>query len=298
MKGYLIRILKYLIILVIVSNLFALCLDSIIRNSSIFKPNRLFNDSNLSQNVILGSSRALTGVNTKILINETKESWVNLSIDDTPLEVHLLQLKLLIENGNIPKSIILQYDRGLNPENRLMEFSDRDYQFLPYTYKDSGKIIWNYLKFKEKGFGALMYTVPVLKYVYFNTELFFPAMKLLFSPKYMHRSDELGDYAYPDNQTMKFASSATLPLKDTVYVNDKDSLYVEFVKICEFNKIKLFTFTAPYKNSVVKYSNAKSKIINLGSWLDEPKYFYDDLHITASARDSITRELINRIKML
>ena len=296
MRDYLSRIAKFALIFFVLTNMLALGCDLIIKKSQIFKPNWIMN-RRVSDNIILGSSRALTGVNTALLISQTNDSWTNLSIDDTPIEVHLLELKLLIEQGIVPRTVLLQYDRGESFEDMESRFSDRDYQFLPWSFAKGSKPIWEYLKSKENGFGAMIYNVPIFRYSYYNTELFFSALKLVLNPDYLHRSNRIGDYSYPDDLN-NLESKKYYKAKDKVIVNLDDPKFQEFVRLCNAHKINLVVFTAPYLDKLVEYKGGKqTSVVNLSGLLKCANNFYDDLHIKSSARDSVTIELLKYIKI-
>ena len=94
------------LIFFVLLNLIAFGIDFLICRSEAFKTNILFNKE-LPENIIIGSSRALTGIDTRELSKLTSQNWYNLSIDDTPIEIHLLIYQLLLKNGKTPKRLPL-----------------------------------------------------------------------------------------------------------------------------------------------------------------------------------------------
>lgn len=292
MKYFLKRISSYFLIWFIALNLLGFLLDFVQQKSNIFKSNRIFKE-NYNQNIILGSSRALTGIKTPVLNNVTGLKWSNLSIDDSPFELHLLQLQLLINNNKKPKRIILQYDRDFYEKNYKFQLSERDYQFLTFTITHGNADLWNYFKCKEKALGSLLYCVPITKYIYFNTELLFSTLQLLIKPQYTHRSDEFGDYSYPENRPSENSKKLNRSPKN---INLNDPLLERFKNLCDSHSIELYVYTAPYLNEKAVFVNNKNlHYLDLSTFYNEPNCFYDELHITNNARDSISITLGNYI---
>ena len=128
-------------------------LDYQLRGSNLFKVNVLFNKK-LPNNIILGSSRSLTGINTNLLSKLTNKQWYNLSMDDTKTETHLLFIKLLVSLNKTPQNILLQYDR----QNLLVDtfkFFDNDYQLLPFI--NSSLLIDDYFHSKHNYYVLIIY---------------------------------------------------------------------------------------------------------------------------------------------
>lgn len=286
LKKFVRAVTYYSIIIFIALNLVALILDAHIRCHTIFKSNLIFNQLE-ANSLILGSSRALTGVGAKQLTTSTKEQWYNLSIDDTPVETHLLVLELLIEKGNTPNCLLLQFDES-KEKGDYTKIHDRDYQFLPYAYYDNG-LLWEYMKYKQNGFGALLYLIPILKYAYYNTELFFPAVGLIFNPNYHHRFDESGDYSYPVVTT--FVSTCTS--RELKIINLQNKILARINSLCVENDIRLFVFTAPYRCQTADIvPNKEIFYYNYSTIFNEDSYFYDEMHINDLGKDAFTQIIL------
>jgi hypothetical protein len=277
------RITCYGVTVFILLNALALLLDAHLRKSSIFKANIIYKGIP-AEHITLGSSRSLTGVNTKMLKELTEKEWFNLSVDDTPIETHLLMLKLASFRNNPIRCMILQYDDSTNGRE-LHKINDRDYQFLPFAYEDNG-ILWNYLKTRGNGLGAALYIFPILKYAYYNTELFFPALNLLFNPDYSHRSDKFGDYFYPDN-TKKNIECEEYGIKNIDLTNNTLD---KIISHCSDNRISLIVFTAPYKCQKIQTRNTKNFVfLDYSDAIKNINYFIDDLHLNRLGRDTFTQ---------
>ena len=292
MRKFIGKILKYLVFGFIIINAVGVLFDFIYVNSVIFKP--MIIRRNSANSVVLGSSRSLTGLNTQIIQNTSsvESRWFNFSIDDTPLETHLIELKLLLKSSVKLKSVLLQYDRTGVP-NEESKLQDRDYQFLPLCYRDYG-VLWNYFIKKEQGFGAALYLLPGLKYIYFNTELTFPLIKRILLGDYRYRSNDWGDYTYPS----LMVSSKNCKELNEQFLNLKDNTLNEFINLCNQNNIRLYLYVAPFQcESMISdtlYRNVK--IINYSRMFNgNQKYFADDIHINNSAVDSLTNRLVGEL---
>jgi len=284
---FIIRLLKYFLLVFIGLNIVAIYFDYCYRGSKIFKPMVIYNDS--FDHVAIGSSRSLTGLRSDKLQSELGAKWFNLSMDDTPIETHLLELKLLLAFGKNPQFILLQYDR-LGVDDRSQELLDRDYQFLPLSYFDHG-VLWEYIKNRGNGKGLLLYLLPCFKYIYYNTELLFPILKYLTIGDFRYRSNELGDYFYPNNLQFKGVKS-NVRLES---LNAKDSKFLEFKKLCRVNKIDSKVYTAPFFS--VKVDSDLNDYLNYSNLLkQDSSYFVDDLHLNKSGVEVLTNQLIKDLK--
>jgi hypothetical protein len=288
MKSFLFKITKVCIVIFIVANLLGLFLDYHIRKSNIFKVNIIFNQ-NLPENLILGSSRALTGINTLLLSELTKMKWYNLGMHDTRIETHYLFYQLLVERNKVPKNLLLQYDSE-DILIRSVKFFDNDYQMLPFI--NQSKAITNY--FKPKSNYILFKYIPIVKYIYFNTELFFPAIILFFKPKYQHRSNEFGDYNYPNsmimNNKVKKWTHQRIFFKNLTF----QKLYYDLIK----NHVNLIIYTAPIFKVRISTDCDLMNYYNFASLYDSNKLFCDDFHISNPAKNDFTLRFYGKLKFL
>jgi len=284
-KEFGLKIVKWSLIVFVILNVLGVLLDFNIRRSNIFKVNVLFN-IDLPDNIILGSSRSLTGINTNLLAQLTKKKWYNLSMDDTPVETHLLLYQLLIEQGKTPKQILLQYDRSDNLVDST-RFFDNDYQFLPYINKSES--VSNYLKHKDNY--LLFKYLPIYKYVYFNVELFYPSILLFVKPKYQHRFDEIGDYSYPKNYLLK-DSTKNWESRNLVLKSSNISI---LHKLCKLNKTDMILYTAPIYRTVVYPDTQFSNYYNFSNLFNSNLNFSDDFHISTLTKDAFTKNLYSAL---
>ena len=263
-------------------NLLGLILDYQLRGSNLFKVNVLFNKK-LPNNIILGSSRSLTGINTNLLSKLTNKQWYNLSMDDTKTETHLLFIKLLVSLNKTPQNILLQYDR----QNLLVDtftFFDNDYQLLPFI--NSNLLIDDYFHDKQNYY--VFKYVPIYKYIYFNTELLFPGVLTFFRPKYCHRYiEESGDYNYPENYLLK-DSSSQFENRQIVLEN---SMIQHSISLCNKNKIGLYIYTAPIFHVKVTTDTVVNNYFDFSGMYINANRFSDDFHIAHSTKNHFTSKL-------
>jgi hypothetical protein len=273
------KIFKVAFIVFIVLNLFGLFLDYHMRNSNIFKINVLFNKK-LPENIILGSSRSLTGINTDMLSKLTNKKWFNLSMDDTRIETHYLFYELLVELGKSPKKLLLQFDNS-GMEIDSTTFFDNDYQILPFI--NSNKIVSNYFSHKKNYY--LFKYLPIYKYVYFNVELFYPSFLLFFKPNYSHRFKQNGDYDYPKNMVMK---------KDDMqfserFVNLDNRSLQKLFDLAKSHKTELIVYTAPIFKASTSIKNTKNlSYFDFTTTYSSHNCFSDDFHIAHNTKNDFT----------
>jgi hypothetical protein len=282
MQKFLRKCIIYLFVSLIIINGIAFFLDNQIRNSNIFKVNILMNSSHLPPNIVLGSSRALTSIDTKLLSELTGMKWYNMSVDDTPIETHLLIYQLLVESGNTPEIVLLQYDRERSKDVKLIH--EKDYQFMPFALHGS-EAIKKYLAEKENG---LAYTyLPVLKYTTFNTELVFSFLKLLLNNDYMHRFDKYGDYSYPQN----FSYHSDCDGKKTFSPDFSDLTLKTLTSFCEKNGTKLIVFTAPYRcRNLSPNFSTPVNYLDYTSLFESDSCFYDEQHLNMYGKEALTKK--------
>ena len=282
MQFFIKKIIFFGLISLLLLNLFACFLDYRLRKSNIFKVNVLFNKK-LPENIILGSSRSLTGVNTELLSKLTNKKWYNLSVDDTKPETHLLLLKLLIDADKIPSNLMLQYD-GENKKFDSTTFFDNDYRFLPYI---NGKaLISGY--FKNKPNYILFKYLPIFKYIYFNTELFFPSILLFIKPNYQHRFDvKTGDYGYPSDYVMR---DTFKKIEKKVIILNNPIIH-KFDSICKANSIKLFLYTAPMYKVNTKTDIIRKEYFDFSNLYSSSSKFSDGIHLAHHTKNDFTTKL-------
>lgn len=246
-------------------------LDHFYQKSSIFKTNIIYSKSYNIENkdiLILGGSRGLTGLNSKYLSDKTHKTIFNLATDDTQLPVHLMQLKMLLSRGIRPKCIILDL---LSEEG----FSHSALRFMPLI--GDADVDDFFRKFNGNTWIVLQEVFPLYKYIYYNVELLYPSFIVARKHKYQYRSDENGDYQYPDVVgNLKKDSISVMRLQQS-------ATYENFRKLCDQNGIRLVTLIEPFY--MEKVETVYPEVINFSTlYNDKPQYFFDYMHLNATGR--------------
>ena len=271
-------------------NSVAMFLDYQIRKSLIFKSSVIYNKP-LPENLIMGSSRSLTGIDSKLLSEITFKTWYNLSIDDTPIETHLLMYKWLVAMNKTPKNLILQYDRSGSNKVLEKQIHEKDYQFMPF-YLQSNNVIPDHIAEKTDVAQSFLYALPFYKYTTYNTELVFSAIQAALSSTKHHRFDGNGDYSYPIDFPQ---SKSSCEEKKHISLDFGYPAFTEFVALCKENSTNLFVYVAPYKclkvGGVASQKNENFQFLNLSGVLSENSYFLDEQHINDDGKSVITHQL-------
>lgn len=282
------RFFKYIAIILLVfiglSTLISVLSLQVLKRSNFYKPSYLVNavpEDNLDY-IILGSSVGLTTLNSKLIDSETGLKGVNLSEDDTGLSSQYLMLQHALYEGKKIKYCILA--PGLPAlRNKKASFGDNDYRFLMFTHRD---YVSSYYKNAAPKYPAarvsyLTKWVPFIGVSYYNTELFYPSLNVVFDSKKRNRFDDKGNYTYPKNQNkIKHRPFETANISfDHPYLS-------RIVDLCKENGISLIYYLAPEMNKAVNYTvDGRFTIINHTELLKDSSDFYDNLHVNHEGRE-------------
>jgi hypothetical protein len=264
-------ILINVVVLYLIQFLLGTGLDRIYHESRVYKTNMIVSaaaELSHRDGIILGGSRGLTSLDSRKIAEKTGKSIFNLSTDDTQLPVQLMQLRMMLDRHIKPQFIILDL---LGTHG----YSHNALRFMPLIGDQN---VDNYFaQYNGKTWLLLQKAFPLFKYSYYNVELFYPAFMLLTHKHYQYRSDEVGDYKYPDSRSeIK---------KDTVNVLQLvPSAELEaFKKLCSENSIRLFIVVEPFYKTVVQTTDPG--ILNFSAiYNDHPECFYDLMHLNSNGR--------------
>lgn len=136
-KNKLYRIIIFLLLLIIIDRLAGFCMTHYSLKYKFDKRIELLISNLLDKDIIiLGSSRALNGIDPKTIENETKMSCYNLGYSGSNVEFHETILNLILKSDNHPKIIIYNID---DPAT-LVDFGDlviyKKEELYPYVYND------------------------------------------------------------------------------------------------------------------------------------------------------------------
>ena len=246
-------------------------LDHIYKKSSIFKTNIIYSSAHDIAHkdiLILGGSRGLTGFDSKYLTTQTHKKVFNLATDDTQLPIQLMQLRMLVSRGIIPKILILDL---LATEG----YSHSALRFMPLIGDKDVDSFFG--KYNGKFWLLAQKVFPAYKYIFYNVELLYPSAVICRNRSYQYRADEYGDYQYPD-----VAGKVKNDSKYVLTIENSDS-YNAFKTLCEQNNIRLVSFIEPFYKQ--KFVSMYPEIINFAPLYDEhPEYFFDAMHLNTTGR--------------
>jgi len=296
MKKFLIKICLFGGVTLVVGNLISLALNRVLASSFFYKPAYLVNafpERTEFEYILLGSSRGLTGIDTKRMDEILGVRGVNLSMDDTGLKSHLLMLKHFFRSGYRMKQCVLVLDSG-SFEQTSNEMSSNDYRFAPFI--DRGYVMDYYLEHE----GVTPFNLAITKYFplftfsFYNMELAHPGVLTLLKRKKRHRFDERGNYAYP-----KVAVLGGLQERKEIRAALVNPVLGEFLELTSRNDACLVIYIAPYLSKTIKIDkNPKGiEVINHSSLLQNSNMFYDEIHVNSEGRSIATEALAEAFEL-
>jgi len=291
MQNFLIKIGVYGLLSFVLLNAIAFVALFFLGKSQLYKPQFLKNGVATTQldYIVLGSSTGLTTLDTKTIDSVMQWNGLNLSMDDSSLNSHVLMLEYFLSLGKKTDKVILcvtPWDLQ-NPTNTL---NDNDYRFL--TEIGNPVIYQHYQTYDTKGLAVLKYSkyVPLLGMSYYNNELFFPSLFTAVQPKKRNRFDEKGNYTYPNSQ-----NAVTPKVPSTIQVAIKNPAFQRMKALCEAHQIELLIYQSPLYRQSVQFPDVKEKIINHSTILPED-LFYDPIHVTSVGRTFCTLAFCEALK--
>ena len=247
--------------------------------------------------VVVGSSRALTTINTVQLDAMLSTSGYNFSIDDTGIETHYLMLQHLKACGIRYKTLVLAVDIaaavGAKSPAPSLAINDNDHRFLPFINRT---YVHQYFA-ARKAHGGRLYTInralPFVGLGYFNVELLWPAVMATLQPSRYYRSDSSGNFSYPSNTN---ANKLALRSSDTVVLQYKNVHLQNIRDFCESNGIQLVMYYSPTQGRVLSPTPpqvwlANERFLNYCSTIGDADMFYDAQHVNSKGREKMTRLL-------
>lgn len=293
MQKFLIKIGIYGVLSFLLLNAIAFVALFFLGKSQLYKPQFLKNGITATHfdYIVLGSSTGLTTLDTKTIDSVMQWNGLNLSMDDSSLNSHVLMLEYFLSLGKKTDKVILcvtPWDLQ-NPTNTL---NDNDYRFLTEV---SNPVIYKYYQtFETQGLPVLTYSksLPFLGMSYYNNELFFPALFAAVQPNKRNRFDEKGNYTYPTNQNAVGEKE-----KNSVQVAIKNPAFQRIKALCEANQIALILYQSPLYRSEVIFPANNLQVINHSMILPET-LFYDPIHVTSSGRTFCTLAFCEELRLI
>ena len=293
MRQFLIKIGIYSTLCFLLLNVIAFVALLFLGKSQLYKPQFLKNGvkENHFDYVVLGSSTGLTTLDTKTIDSVTQMKGLNISMDDSSLNSHVLMLNYFLSLKKTTNKVILcvtPWDLQ-NPTNRL---NDNDYRFLTEI---TNPVVYQYYQtFETEGFPVLTYSkyLPFIGVSYYNNQLFYPSLFSILQPKKRNRFDDKGNYTYPINQ-----NAVSPKEKNVVNVNIQNPAFQRMLELCRKHNIDLIIYQSPLYRTQVDFINLDLPIINHSTIL--PEYlFYDSIHVTTGGRTYCTFAFIDDLKSI
>jgi hypothetical protein len=264
-------------------------INALLKRSNLFKSTFVFNelkDKTLDY-VIIGSSRGLTTLNSKLIDSLTGLSGFNASTDGGGIATNILMLQHLIHNNVKFKYCIFTLD-AIGIADHTYQFSKNTYRFVPFCHEPYiQETMAKFEDCKEKSNFRASRFYPGFTVFENNKTLLTGAVKALINPQTRNRYDEKGNYTYPLRQ----------PIDKKINFDTKEfakygTVYYDLLKICTENNIKLITYIAPIEGQYLKVPYTKN-LINHSDLLDNTKFFADELHVNPIGRQIATTAFAN-----
>jgi len=279
MKKYLLKIVKFGLLVFVLLNIISWLNLYSLRNSSFYKPQFLTHEVKETKfdYIVIGTSTGLTSINTILIDSLTTKKGLNLCIDDTSLSSNYLMLQHFLKQGKRTDFCILSFSPGdLAIENPTL--SDNDYRFLPFISND---YVYQYYSELETDYFkplTLSYYMPFFGVCYYNTEIFYPSLLAIQQPNKRNRFDEKGNYFYPTLGYVK-------PKKQSEIILEWKNPYIKRIKqLCDTNNIKLIVYQAPIYHTTIINENREYNFINNDNAIQLESYFYDGIHLNRYGR--------------
>jgi hypothetical protein len=283
------------LILVILVVLSPWGINALLKRSNLFKSTFVFNElkGKTLDYVIIGSSRGLTTLNSKLIDSLTGLKGFNASIDGGGIATNIIMLQHLIHNKVKFKYCIFTLDE-IGIADNTYQFSKNTYRFVPFCQESYiQETMAKFEDCREKSNFRASRFYPGFTVFDNNKTLLAGAVKALINPKTRNRYDEKGNYTYPlGNPTDKIITF------DTTVFPRYGNVYNDLQKICTENNIELITYIAPIEGQFLKVPYTKN-LINHSNLLNNSKFFVDELHVNYNGRIAATNaftERFNKIK--
>lgn len=291
MKVFIIKIVRYCLIVFVLINVISWASLYFLRNSSFYKPEFLtheIKDKNFDY-IVIGSSIGLTSVDTKCIDSMNTVKGINLSIDDTSTSSSFLMLDHFYHQGGKSKYCILSLSSWDLAETNP-RLNNNDYRFLPFVTND---YVHDYYKSMEDGlFKPLTYSyyLPFLGVSYYNTEVFYPSIVAAIQPNKHNRFDDKGNYCYPPTSTFKKFSPKE------VILQWKNPFLNKIKALCLAHHTQLIVYQAPVIETRIINTNKSYNFINHSALLKGTKGFYDEVHLDVNGRQVASIALAKELK--
>ncbi len=260
-------------------------------------------DNKLDKDImILGSSRALNGIDPETIQKQTSLSCYNLAINGSNIEFHETMLDLIINSKNHPKIIVYNIDDPATLSGSGHEVVYRKEELFPYVYNEKvNEIVANRL---DKSVWATK-----ISPTYHNNINFINAIKYLTRgaeiPSYeINNVNEFGANLMDGHQKGKENLIYQKPL---FKFNNESAIYTKsllnIVSKCRKHNIKLIMvfppiFYAPtpkFEDRIVELTKNECLVINYSEEFKENRFFYNHGHLNRQGAIAFSKLISQQI---
>lgn len=299
MKKFILKIILFSVLVLILGNIIAFIANYFLGKSTFYKSSFLVNKFQTEKKIdyfIVGSSRGLTTIDTKLIDEKLSLNGINLSMDDTDLKTQFLMIQHFFESNFKADYMVLVLDANHFTKTSLA-LGNNDYRFIPFINRD---YVRNHFKKYEKSTLNILTNAnfnPFFTYSYYNLELLLPATLSILKPNFKNKFDELGNYSYP---TLAYKTKKNISKIKKTTIEITNPIIKDVKNYLDENNCKLIIYIAPYQLEKFTF-NSKLDIpcINHSGILENKNdLFYDPIHVNNQGREQSTLFFINNFKLV
>ena len=267
----------------------------VLRNSAFFKPNYVtqLNEKSIDY-VVLGSSRGLTTLDTKVLDSVWGTKGFNASLDGQNILGSVMMLEHLLANNYKFKTCILSLDTG-DVCKGFDQPSTNSYRWISYI---NNSYISKYFKEFDDTPSKLISASriwPGFGFWYNNKKLVPAYLFSMYNNKARNKFDSSGNFSYP----VMSNATKTLKTQDKITLLDLEGPAYQRIKtICEDNYIQLIVYVAPYYGNEITFSESDILVNHSTIFSGADSLFYDDIHVNSQGRFLASLKLADHLKEL
>ena len=254
--------------------------------------------------LVLGSSRALNGIDPETIKKQTGLSCFNLAFSGSNVVFHETILDLIIDSKNIPKTIIYTIDDPSTLDDTEKNIIYRKEELYPYIYND----LVNTIVTKKLNKTLL---ITKISPTYHQNINFINALR------YMTRGKEIPNYEI--NNIDSNGANLMLghqPGKENIHFTDAPNEFIKtstkyaqsfsnIISKCKKNNINLllvypavlFSSHQKFKVEIKKIVKDDTLILDFSTLLKDPIYFYNHGHLNKKGATFLSEKIGEEINL-
>lgn len=252
--------------------------------------------------VIIGSSRAVNGIQPSYIIEKTNQSCYNLGFSGSNILFHKTVFDLLIEY-NKPKKVLLILDDEFSFTNHNNTIYRKD---KLESHLENDKVLSIYCEQSSKN-----YISSKISWTYRENQSLFDAMEYIFKGKdKADITNNINEHGFiPLSDTISFVDvedekSKLVPYDENLELQPFVESFENFLSKAETNNIELYVIRMPsYKNHTTGFNERIMEIIGKRNftYLDysdlvlNVSYFYDNGHLNNKGAKVFSKILAENI---